>query len=586
MLERVSNGATADLMNQISYSRLGGAGAYSAYIGAIIDFGRIMGSLHTAQYQYIPALAVPRGESLSLRLNNPPSFRKPQSVMVVALPPVRPVPPPKLQAVEGNEGHCLSDPSLVLPTDGPPLLFATQYAHDTFLRVQDVSGHTVELPVHTDPSRAGFVVRNEHNSWDSFSAELTGTIHGMWGFDSFQGPQFKLHLARPEEWSVVPNDKTALIVGREDLLHVEGQDTACVRAIDLLDSTGTNKALRWKALGPRSLEIKLPLEHRKPGAVEIAIRQHELAEPDKVIAQSYEEAAQFDGFEISSGDTRGTLRGKRLDEVRQLRLGDVEFRADQLSRRANHDELILKATAATDTLQTDQTSASVVLIDGRVFQIPASVMPPRPVITLISKGVQGDDAARTNTIHLSSTDEFPSDGRIVFSVKSVAPAVFPRGAKIEVAATDNSFHTVLTMSEGTLVLQDSRTALGVLDPEKTFGKSAFGAIQFRAVTPQGTAGNWQPLGTLVRLPELKQITCPKTRIAPCVLNGTNLFLLRTVSTDGTAEQEVTVPDGFTGQELTIGRPVANTLHLSLRDDPEIKQTVTLPIVEEGGSRIQ
>jgi hypothetical protein len=126
MLARVSNGATADLMNQISYSRLAGGGAYSAYIGAIIDFGRIMGSLHTAQYQYIPALALPRGDSLSLRLNNPPSFRKPQSVIVVALPAVQPVPPPKLSALETNKSHCLGDPSLVLPIEAPPVLFATQ----------------------------------------------------------------------------------------------------------------------------------------------------------------------------------------------------------------------------------------------------------------------------------------------------------------------------------------------------------------------------------------------------------------------------------------------------------------------------
>jgi hypothetical protein len=103
MVARLANGATADLMNQISYSRLAGAGAYSAYVGAIVDFARIMGSIHSAQYQYIPALAIPHADSLSLKLNNPPSFRKPKSVLVISLPPIRKAQPPPLRAVAQNE---------------------------------------------------------------------------------------------------------------------------------------------------------------------------------------------------------------------------------------------------------------------------------------------------------------------------------------------------------------------------------------------------------------------------------------------------------------------------------------------------
>ena len=48
-----------DLMNQLSYSALAGAGVYSPYIGAIVDTARILASLHTAHFQYIPALALP-----------------------------------------------------------------------------------------------------------------------------------------------------------------------------------------------------------------------------------------------------------------------------------------------------------------------------------------------------------------------------------------------------------------------------------------------------------------------------------------------------------------------------------------------
>ena len=60
-------------------------GYYSAYVGAVVDLVRILATTHTAQYQYIPALALPKENELNLRLNNPPSFRNPKSVIVVGL---------------------------------------------------------------------------------------------------------------------------------------------------------------------------------------------------------------------------------------------------------------------------------------------------------------------------------------------------------------------------------------------------------------------------------------------------------------------------------------------------------------------
>src|ERR1035441_2920312 len=111
-------------MNQISYSTMGGGGAYSPYIGAIVDTARILASLHTAHFQYIPALALPTKDTLNLRLNLPPSFRDPKSVVVVALPPVGPAKPPPLHPVDPAERFCVTKPGLVLPAEGEPLVFA------------------------------------------------------------------------------------------------------------------------------------------------------------------------------------------------------------------------------------------------------------------------------------------------------------------------------------------------------------------------------------------------------------------------------------------------------------------------------
>ena len=111
------------------------------------------------------------------------------------------------------------------------------------------------------------------------------------------------------------------------------------------------------------------------------------------------------------------------------------------------------------------------------------------------------------------------------------------------ASNDNGFSTVLRVGEGGIVLQDSKTALVTLDPAKAFGGSAFGPLRFRPVSAEGVAGDWQPLATLVRVPQLKELKCAAG--APlCTLVGTNLFLLHQVGTDAQLANAVTVPEGF------------------------------------------
>ena len=90
MVATLSSGPPSDLLVQVSATPTAGAGYYSAYVGAVVDVVRILGSAHTAQYQYIPALSLPKKDNLNLRLNTPPSFRNPKSVIVIALPLVLP----------------------------------------------------------------------------------------------------------------------------------------------------------------------------------------------------------------------------------------------------------------------------------------------------------------------------------------------------------------------------------------------------------------------------------------------------------------------------------------------------------------
>jgi len=229
LVDQLTSGSSVDLMNQLSHSNMGGAGAYSPYVGAIVDTARIFGSLHTAHFQYIPALALPVKDTLNLRLNMPPSFRNPKSVVVVALPPVGAAKPPLLRVVNPADRFCAQKPGLVLPAEGAPLVFATQLAHGLILRIESKAG-TVELPLMTDPSLGGLVLA--HPAPALPEGELTGLVRGKWGFDDWDGPRYHLRASRTGKWSLSPADKSALVVGREDTLHIEGENALCVERIE------------------------------------------------------------------------------------------------------------------------------------------------------------------------------------------------------------------------------------------------------------------------------------------------------------------------------------------------------------------
>src|SRR5208282_108185 len=158
MVAALTTGASSDLLTQIGSTPTARSGYYSPYIGAVVDVARILGATHTAQYQYIPALALPKQDQLNLRLNNPPSFRNPKSVLVVGLPAVRPTPLPPLRALEPSQVFCADEPALVLPVDGAPLAFATELGHNFVLHIETKSGAPIDLPAHDDPARGGFVV--------------------------------------------------------------------------------------------------------------------------------------------------------------------------------------------------------------------------------------------------------------------------------------------------------------------------------------------------------------------------------------------------------------------------------------------
>jgi hypothetical protein len=583
LVTQLANGATGDLMNQLSYSTLVGGGSFSPYVGAILDTARILSSLHTAHFQYIPALALPTRDTLNLRLNTPPSFRDPKSVVVVALPPVGPTHTPPLRPVDPDENFCTSKPGLVLPVDGAPIVFSTQLAYGLTLHLEpEPSGKgappsaPIDLPVTASPADGGLVPSNPLPPLPG--GGLTAVLRGKWGFDDWEGPHFHLHAPQSGKWTLATADQSALVVGREDTLHLEDDSTACVERIE--ESTGSAKPakLTWKSSTPEAVEVALPLKDATPGPVAVAIYQYGLEKPDKLALTAYAEAASLDRLTINAGDQSAVLVGNRLDEVAKADLNGVKLKPSKLSRVKEFDQLAMTAESATTNLAPAKSyTASVELQDGRQLKVPVTVNPARPQVTLLNKGVQPSPTAPPSPVHLGSDNDLPVDERVVFFLKSRVPTDFPRNEKVEVAAEDGGFHTTLSVDDGSLMLADSKTAMGTVDPLARFGGSAFGPLEVRALSAEGVTGDWLPLGTLVRLPSFKELRCPRTMSKPCTLSGSNLFLASAVGSTPDLANATDVPPDFTGTQLTLPHPTNGTVYLRLRDDPETVQTVTLPV---------
>jgi hypothetical protein len=581
MVATLTSGPSSDLLNQISSTPNARSGYYSPYVGAVVDVARILSTAHTAQYQYIPALGLPKQDDLNLRLNNPPSFRNPKSVLVIALPPVRPSTAPPLHAVDPAQVFCAGRPSLLLPAEGAPLVFSTELAHEFVLHVETKTGPGVDLPAKPNPLLGGFLIETRAMQAADLDGEVTGILRGTWGFRAFEGPHYRLRASRPSTWVVASKDASALIVGREDTLHLQSPDTCCVSEVTLKDEQGKTIESEWKMAKPDELEVKVPLQKASAGSVTMLIKKFGLHEADEIPLHTYAEAGRLDSFGIHDGDADGILKGTRLDQVDALEVNGILFSPDSLTRANQQDELKLLARDANASAKLRAGEAIVVhvtLKDGRALDLKTEVEAPRPKVAMLTKSVQADDSApgQSSYVHLGSPDELPQEGRLNFSFKTLVPETFPPTEKIEVATADESFRVLLSVKDGNLTLEDSKTVLAALDPMKLLGPSAFGPLKFRAVTADRIEGDWQPLVNLVRIPKLDGIRCAATPEKQCALSGDKLFLLDSVSADPTFANSVTVPEGFVDAALTIPSSKSRTLYIKLRDDPAVVDVATLP----------
>src|SRR5580692_10501153 len=401
IVEALTSGPGSDLAMEASYTPQLSYGYYSPYVASVMDIARIMDSFRTAQYQYIPALASPHGDQLELTLNAAPSFHNPQSVLVVALPAVETTQLPPLHAVNPKEIYCAGRTTLVLPVDGAPLVFSTAYAHDLTLSLAGNGGKSIDLPATADAAQGGYVIDTSALHSAGLGDSVHATLQGYWGFDRYHGPGFVLMNARAKSWELAAGDEDALVVGRQDTVHLQADSVSCVDGIMLKDPGGKELKVDWKTVKPNEVEVKLPLQEAKPGAMTLVVTQYGAAQPEPISIQTFAEAGHYDGFGIHSGDAQGMLQGSRLDEVASLSIRNVVFVPGELSTRNGSDALPMiaqDAQAAAALKQEHGIAVKITLKDGRVMPATATVDAPRPRVTLIGKNAQSSASGRDSNI--------------------------------------------------------------------------------------------------------------------------------------------------------------------------------------------
>ncbi len=666
----LANGPTSDLIQATSYTSIAGAGLYSAYVGAIVDLVRLMGSLHTAQYQYIPAIAFPQGDALNLRLNTPPSFHNPKSVLVVGLPSIQDAQTPPLRPANANEVACLLKPRVVLNIEGAPLVFSTDFATGLVLHLNVPPGGApqADIPLVPDAFEGGLVLQHgpEHHvplreqrplvagaantppapvqnrSTEGKTAlksqvepvTLTGTIQGHWGFDTFVGPTVPLQQLPGGNWHILREDGNTgdIIAGKTAQLLLESTGSACVHTVAVGPGSSqeeTSLIFREERRPDHKnlLAVNLPDGHRiNPGNLHLEIQQYGQPQPDAVATQTFADPPHLEKVALPAGDRSMLLTGTSLGSIQKITLGDLVFRPapqpmlDPADMGPPENAASMRLSLPPDAAQPpthagDKLSAQVTLNDGRRLPLSLTVLPPRPAVSVISKNFE---SLPGSSILLTGTDDLPLSAHLTFTLKSRND--FPRNGRIEIETSDGTLRTVLTLApSGGLVLQDPHTIVASLDPLRSFGPSAFGALRLRAVFPQmparskrpdgdvnpapqadGNSGagvpapeiatsisppaedparesDWMSLGTLVRLPTLAHLQCPADTKEPCSLSGANLFLLQAVSADPAFVNANPVPDGFTGNSLPVPHPAGGTgtLFVKLRDDPIPVNPVTV-----------
>ena len=155
-------------------------------------------------------------------------------MLVVGLPAVEAAQLPPLRAVNKAEVFCLEKSPLVLPVEGAPLVFATDIAHDFVLACREQNPEPAStFPLWRIAARGGFSLIRR-GCMQASSIRKRRELFAGAGDSRLSTDRFP--TAGPRMWrsgSIPAPDQSSLIVGRDDLVHLQSASAACVEKVSM-----------------------------------------------------------------------------------------------------------------------------------------------------------------------------------------------------------------------------------------------------------------------------------------------------------------------------------------------------------------
>jgi hypothetical protein len=300
-----------------------------------------------------------------------------------------------------------------------------------------------------------------------------------------------------------------------------------------------------------------------------------------IAAHAYPDVVRIDAALVSTTDQVAVLRGHRLDEIAAMRIDNREFVPGELLHTSAGEELTLRSDTAVAAHALAQTEAQVRLRSGRTLQVPVSGAPAMPVVTLISKTVDHVPHGKAIPLSLAGNDDIAPNEVMRFALRLDSQEPYTPDTAVEVATSDGRLIARLELDRG-LQLEDTRTLIARFSPAELLGPNVFGALRYRLATKK-IPGAWQELVRVIRLPEVDGVACAHAGDSMCRMTGRDLYLLSTVSAGSGPGQTIEVPDGFTGDVLSVPAPSKQGLNVSFRDDPAVSREIRLPSRRGTGS---
>jgi hypothetical protein len=579
----ISTGASSDLLTEAGTAPDGGS--YSPYVGTLVDLIHLVGTMRTAQYRYIPAISFPQDSTLILKLNAPPSFYNPKSVIVVGLPMIRPAQSPQVRVLNDDRPACLLNPAMTLSFRGAPLLFSTGLAHELTLEVK-TRNSVNEVPLRVDALHGGLMIDDESKRQMLLSAALngnektphtpgtiTGRIRGDWGFDSFLGPQVTFQVLPGRNWKVTGNDQ--FIAGQNGQLSLAGDNTECIEKVTLTGAPGISKPVTVTAVDAidvATTKLEVSLKDIAPGPYSLLVKQFGSPSLVRIPVTAYNSQVHFEQVLLHPEDGTALLVGNGVENVASVAIAGRTF----LPSGPGGDDHSLQLSSQSAGITVANAAATVMLKNGRILSVPAVAQDAGATLQLLSIESVPESRQSQLGVLLDGSNDLAL-GTLHFVVRSRGQ--FPHSQLIEIATVDGANRTTVSLGSGNLILEDEHTAIATVDLTEVFDPSAFGPLRLRAVPRNDAFGEWISIGTLVRIPQITAVECKEAAHEPnCKISGSELFLAAEFSTTSDFSSSAPVPAGFNEETfvlpMKLNRSETN-LYMRLRDDPQSVAAIRL-----------